>query len=279
MHLTCPVCRDPLALEDRTYRCPRGHAFDRAREGYVDLLPVGHGRTGITGDTRDMARARQRFLGAGHYDRLVGALVERAIPHLGAPRVGNDDGSASAVIAEAGCGSGHYIAAVAAAAPGAVAYGFDVSPEALRVAARAHPAITFAVNDVNHRLCLANGSVDVLLDVFAPRNAAEFRRVLRDDGLLLIVIPGEAHLAELRAELPLLGVEPGKRDRTLASLAPTFELAREEELEWAAELGGDAVADLVRMSPSAFHIGDDILARVAGCRVTFSFRVLGLRPA
>ncbi len=241
----------------------------------MDLLPVGHGRSGIRGDTRDMARARRRFLGRGHYDPLADRVRDRVLDHVNAE-------VAAPAVAEAGCGEGFYIGAVAAALPeGSDLLGFDVSRDALRLAAPAHPRVTFAINDVKHRLCLADDSLDALLDVFAPRNAGEFARVLRPEGLLVVVIPGDDHLAQLRRRLPLLDIQPEKRERTLERLAPSFEPAWEEVLEYDAELPGEDVADLVRMTPSAHHLGDDApatLERVSPLTVTLSFRVLGLTP-
>lgn len=35
----CPVCGAPLSREERVYRCPAGHSYDIAREGYTYLLP------------------------------------------------------------------------------------------------------------------------------------------------------------------------------------------------------------------------------------------------
>ena len=270
--LTCPICHAALALEGRTYRCDRGHAFDRAREGYVDLLPVGHGKSGITGDTREMARARQRFLAAGHYDPLRDRLIARVRAHLGG-RGGRAGGCP--VVVEAGCGVGHYVGAIRKAVQGSVAYGFDVSREALRLAARAHPDVVFAVNDVKHRLCLADASADVLLDIFAPRAPREFRRVLHGDGLLAVVIPGEEHLSELRDRYPLLGIHPEKQARTVEQLAPAFRVAWEDALEWTTDLDADALADLVGMTPSAFHLPSDAMETPSASKVTMSFVVLG----
>lgn len=31
----CPVCGAPLDRGDRAYRCPAGHSYDIAREGYT----------------------------------------------------------------------------------------------------------------------------------------------------------------------------------------------------------------------------------------------------
>ena len=35
----CPLCGGPLTGE-RDLKCPSGHCFDRAKEGYWHLLPV-----------------------------------------------------------------------------------------------------------------------------------------------------------------------------------------------------------------------------------------------
>lgn len=245
----------------------------------MDLLPVGHGRSGIRGDTRDMARARRRFLGRGHCDPLAGRIRDRVLGHVNG-RVGAP--GRPPAVAEAGCGEGSYIGAMADGLPdGSDLFGFDVSKDALRLAARTHPRVTFAVNDVKHRLCLADSSLDALLDIFAPRNAAEFGRVLRPDGLLLVVIPGDRHLAQLRQRLPLLDIQPEKRERTIDQLAPSFEPDREDSLDYDVELVGADIVDVVRMGPSAFHLDDDGLAaaeRLGGVTVTLSFVVLGFRP-
>src|SRR4051812_15848265 len=75
-YLRCPLCGQALAELDATLRCPRGHSFDQARQGYVQLTagPVAH-----TGDTGEMVAARAAFLAAGHYDFISRALIE-ALP-------------------------------------------------------------------------------------------------------------------------------------------------------------------------------------------------------
>ena len=40
--LTCPLCQAPLSRLDNGVVCPAGHRFDRARQGYLNLLPVQH---------------------------------------------------------------------------------------------------------------------------------------------------------------------------------------------------------------------------------------------
>ncbi|HEY8485148.1 MAG TPA: methyltransferase domain-containing protein [Longimicrobiales bacterium] len=278
----CPVCAGPLTEDDRTLRCPQRHAFDRAREGYVHLLPTGHGRSRVRGDTAEMLRARRRFLEQGHFEPLASSIAAATRHHAAArPR----ENSATTVL-EAGCGEGYYIGYLAArlrnTGPAPCFIGVDVSRDALRLAARAHRDVLFLVNDVKHRICVADASIDVLIDVFAPRNPAEFARIARPDGLLLVAIPTAEHLKELRAELPLLGLEEAKRERTVERLRPQFELRGEDTLTYSVELDTGVVLDLLRMTPNYWHLPEEALAQIATRErrvVTVDVRLLHFRRA
>lgn len=284
--LTCPVCQEPLGRVGRSLRCATGHSYDVARQGYVDLLPAGHGRSTITGDTTDMIRARRRFLDAGHYEPLTSAVARKAADQLMAVATAREPRRPVAL--DAGCGDGSYLGAVArltAAGKGTAPatgtstcfFGLDVARPAIRLAAGRHKQALFFRNDVRHRICLADDSVDLLLNVFAPRNPREFRRVLRPDGMLLVVVPGDEHLAQLRDCLPLLDIPQDKRDQTVAALAPGFRPAGEERVEHDLELDDVALTDLLRMTPSAWHLDDARIADAAGLapiHVTASFHML-----
>lgn len=285
--LACPVCGDALAGDDRALRCPEGHTYDIAREGYVDLAPAGHGRSKRAGDTRAMLQARRRFLQRGHYDVLAAALAamarDEAAARTGtAARSRSDPGSRPFTVLDAGCGEGHYLRGIAGELAGTASclFGMDLSRDALRMAARALPEARFFLNDVAHGITMADGSVDLLLDVFAPRNPAEFARVVAPGGALLVVIPGEAHLWELRERLPLLDIHPDKRERVTARLAGSFHLAEAREIVNRLTMAGQDVRDLVAMGPSARHVDAATLAEAAtlnGINVTVAFDVLRFR--
>ena len=70
--LACPQCGAGLTRAGPVLRCPDGHAFDIARQGYVSLLPPG-GRA-PAGDSAAMVAARAEFLAAGHYGGLAGEI-------------------------------------------------------------------------------------------------------------------------------------------------------------------------------------------------------------
>jgi 23S rRNA (guanine745-N1)-methyltransferase len=130
----------------------------------------------------------------------------------------------------------------------------DVSKFALRRAARAHDRIGAVVADAWRGLPLRDGVVDVALNVFAPRNSAELRRILAPDGRLVVVTPGPAHLGELVGRLGLLRVDEDKDARLRDQLGADFTLAAADRYEERLPLGRADVRALVLMGPSAWHV-------------------------
>lgn len=285
--LRCPVCAEPLAEATagtaRALRCPRRHSFDIARQGYVNLLA---GRAPHTGDSAEMVAARADFLAAGHYDPVAAALVAAAARIVYGEAGTADSGTppdAYPLVVDAGAGTGWYLAAVLAALPDAVGLALDVAKPALRRAARAHPRAAAALADTWQRLPLADRSTAVLLNVFAPRNGAEFHRVLDPAGALLVVTPAGDHLAELVDALDLLRVDPAKADRVAGSLSGRFTEESATEHRTRLELSRTEVATLAGMGPSAWHadparLAERIAALPEPAPVTLAVRLAVHRP-
>lgn len=190
----CPLCGASLTEEGRSLRCPRGHSFDRAREGYVHLLPVGQKHSKAPGDDKAMVAARRDFLDRGFYAPLRDALCALARELTGpAP-----------VVLDAGCGEGYYTAGIyqslTAAGLQPRMAGLDISKFALRAAAKRERGVEFAVAS-SYRLPIADETADVLLNCFSPLALEEFRRVLRPGGRFFYVVPGPEHLWELKEVL------------------------------------------------------------------------------
>ena len=243
--LACPVCRAPLGRAGGSLRCPAGHTFDIARQGYVNLL-AGAVRTGTakagSADTSAMVADRADFLAAGHYAPLADLVTSLARRPAG-----------NRLVVDAGAGTGYYLGAVLDRLPSSVGLALDVSPVATRRAARAHDRLGAAVWDVWRPWPVRDGVVDVLLNVFAPRNGPEFHRVLRPGGLLVVVTPGEDHLAELGTAAGLLGVDPRKPERLAETLGERFERLATHELRYPMTLDAVDVRRVVGMGPAGHH--------------------------
>ena len=176
----CTVCGAPLEREEKRYRCPNGHCFDIAKEGYTYLLPVNQRHSKSPGDDKAMTAARSAFLAKGYYDFLRDALCDIALTYTR---------HAPAVL-DVGCGEGYYTAAIwsilANAGKEPRMAGIDISKDMARRAAKQVRQAEIAVASAYH-LPLADGTVDLLLDCFSPLAVDEFRRVLKPGGRLVVI--------------------------------------------------------------------------------------------
>lgn len=252
----CPICRQPLHQSGGTVRCPQNHTFDFAREGYLHLLPGGGKRPKFLGDSADMVQARRRFLESGLYEPLRARLqtvVQQCVGSVSEP-----------VVVELGCGEGYYVGGLAERWPsGGCFAGVDVAKEAVRLAARRYQGVQFVVADVKRPLPLAATGVNLLLNIFAPRQPAGFAQLLVPGGWLLVVIPQDNHLATVRTQLGLLTVEADKEAKVVAHFAPWLRLAHRETVAFTLALTNTTLTDLVLMSPNARHLDDSQRAALA----------------
>jgi len=134
--------------------------------------------------------------------------------------------------------------------------------------------------DVKKQIPLIDGSVVALIDVFAPRNPEEFRRVLDAKGSVIIALPAADHLQELVERFDLLTVPDDKIDAVADGFGSTFELTERQPISYEMHLSPEEALHLIAMGPSARHVD---LRRVEGelqdsLSVTASFAVQVFRP-
>ncbi|MRX42550.1 putative RNA methyltransferase [Agromyces kandeliae] len=247
--LRCPNCFSALdEIADRIHGCENGHRFDRSKYGYLTLLPPRAPRT--VGDDRAMLTARAAVLDGGTYAPIAAELVSAV----------TEDRAANELpqrlrVADLGCGTGYYSARVCDEIRGVDLLLADRSPDAVRMALRAAPAATGVVLDIWRALPIRDASVDVILDVFAPRNAPEFARILRRGGRVIVVVPTARHLRELRANGLLLDIPPEKDAAVSEQLTSAgFDLAARRRVEYRVEVDAGLRALLAGMGPSAHHV-------------------------
>ena len=234
-----------------------GHSYDVAKQGYVTLAS-GAGLN-HEGDSPEMVASREAFLSRGHFAPFVETVTERVLDALSHGSLVDDS---QPTILEVGAGTGYYLSHTLDAVENARGVGVDIAVPAAKHLAKSHPRVGAVVADVWTGLPLQDASVDVITVIFAPRNSAEFARVLRDEGEVIVLTPQQGHLDELREPLGILGVEDGKVDRLLEQSRGHLEQVGEGELiEFPMRLDREAIAAQVGMSPSARHIEPEVLAQ------------------
>jgi 23S rRNA (guanine745-N1)-methyltransferase len=252
MSILCTVrtCHEPLERDGRRLVCPRGHSFDVARSGYINLLQPQERRSKQPGDTAEAVAARRRLHDRGVTVPLLDAIADMA-------NVASDDD-----ILDAGCGDGFYLGSLAHRS-GCTAHGIDISIPAIDAAARRYPDCEWIVANADRFVPYADATFMRVLSITARMNSAEFRRVLRDDGRLLVAIPAPDDLVELR------GVGRDRVARTVETFVSAFTLVEQRRATTTADLDRDAVHDILlsiyRPRP---------IEKVSAMRVTFSLDLL-----
>ncbi len=226
--LLCPVrdCHLPLARESRRWVCPRSHSFDVARSGYINLLQPQDRRSRQPGDTTDAVNGRRRL-----HDLGVTRPLLRAIAELATPKPGD-------IVLDAGCGDGFYLGTLTHES-GFDAHGVDISIPAVDAAARRYPGCLWIVANADRFIPYADRSFSLILSITARMNTAEFRRLLRHDGRLLVAIPAPDDLIELR------GAGRDRAARTIETFTPEFKVIDQRRVSTTADLDAAAVQDVL----------------------------------
>ena len=273
--LNCPSCQAPLTATDKNLRCPAGHSFDAARQGYWNLLLAHQKRSKDPGDNAEMVAARNSFLALDHYQPLsdrLNLLAGETLASNQTPR-----------ILDMGCGEGYYTSrlhqylsnthANDADQPFQLA-GLDISKHAVKAACRRSKAVTWLVAS-GANMPVADASVDLLTVAFSRLMPEEFARVLKPEGHLIIAYPGDQHLRQLREiiykEVRESGFTPS------AVLGDAFTPASEQQVTYDFELGSQAeIQQLLAMTPHGWRIKQDVrdtLSRLPSLTLTLDVRL------
>ena len=233
--LRCPLCRGALARSGGSLVCDKRHCFDVARQGHVNLVPAQR----ESFYRRELFESRAAVFAAGVFAPVVSAIGETIDRLVQAERP---------VLVDVGCGEGYYTKSVCPDRA-MTRIGFDLSKEAVKLAARGPSGASFLVADLAN-IPLAGGCVDVLLDVFTPANYAEFARVLKPGGVLVKLWPRSGYLAQLReAARGLLRHDTYDDSRVAEYLDAHARMLERRTITYTLPVDAALAAHLARMTP------------------------------
>lgn len=241
----CPICYEPFTTLSASWQCDNGHHFDRAKQGYIHLLPVQHKKSKTPGDDQSMVDARRQFLAAGFYEPLQ-VQLQKTISELAQKELH---------LLDIGCGEGYYTHALAFKAKqtsdDAWVTAFDISKSAVIKTAKQKSPNTVAMVASAANIPLLDNSVEIATSIFAPIIAEECHRVIKENGFLIIAKPDTNHLIDIRNHL-FDTVELHDSDKFIQQLSPRFELQNTKNVSAELILNPSSMKDLLTMTPYAY---------------------------
>lgn len=238
--LRCPVCKSGMTVEQKgstVLLCggTKRHLYDFSASGYVNLAPPSQSNGG---DSKSAVRARTAFLDTGHYFPIAEKICDIV------KRYCNEQAN----VIDAGCGEGYYSEKLLQDGFGVL--GFDLSKYAVEAAAKRAKRTDaensfFGVASV-FSLPVADNYADALVNVFAPCVEEEYSRVLKNDGILLVVHAGRDHLLGLKSAI----YENANINEQRADMPTCMEQVESEELKYKITVcGNENIKNLFAMTP------------------------------
>lgn len=241
----------PLAVGERgVAACGGGHTFDRARDGYYNLLLSNTG--GTHGDNREMLEARRRFLDTGAYLPLANKVAELVLADF-------PEGGA---LLDIGCGEGYYTSIVSAklreAGKCPDVHGFDISKDGVRLTAKRDKSFSLAVASA-YKMPIADESFDAAMNVFSPLALEETVRILRHGGRFVMAIPDVNHLFGLKSAL----YETPYKNKPESPELEGLDLIATERVHYTLKLrSAEEINALFMMTPYAYRTPPESRARL-----------------
>ncbi len=194
----CPLDNHPMYRINNVLKCSQNHSYDYARQGYINLLPAQYKHSQSPGDNDIMVQARRDFLNTGLYVKIVDYIVQCVQQYQIVKHPLSDF-----CLVDAGCGEGYYTVHIADELEelypetNISVMGFDISKTSICAATKRNKTRDWAVATNSH-IPVQSQSVDCVLSLFGFPVIAEFKRLLKQGGLLITADVAPNHLIELR---------------------------------------------------------------------------------
>lgn len=252
--IICPKCKNELNKIDKTFKCLNNHSYDLSKQGYLNLLL----NKSFSGDNKIMVDSRNIFLHTNQYDFLLDSINELLLKY-----------NVKSLL-DCGCGEGYYTNRLKSN----IIYGVDISKDAILKASKekvkTNSNCEFIVASL-YEIPFKESSFDAICNICAPTFKEEFIRVLKDDGLLIKVIPAENHLIELKENL-YEKVYLNDEDTHI-----TLEEVESKYVTKKVELNKELIEHLVKMTPYYYKTSKDAIDRLLNIEkleITYSFKII-----
>ena len=198
-YLQCPICGCNFKVAENQLKCEKNHSFDISKHNYVNFLvkPINNNYT------KDLFKSRKIIVENNFFD-----VLENSLTNLLKKEIAKKNGKI--LISDIGCGEGTLFSRILNNVKldnfekndfekkfDISAIGLDLAKEGIQLASKNNQKIVWLVGNMAN-IPIKSNSVDIILNILSPANYSEFRRILKDDGLIIKTIPNENYLQEIR---------------------------------------------------------------------------------
>jgi 23S rRNA (guanine745-N1)-methyltransferase len=142
------------------------------------------------------------------------------------------------IVVEVGCGEGFYLGKLSQQLD-FVGYGIDISAPAIDSAAKRYRKCDWIIANADRMIPLMNRSCSTVLSVTSRLNAQEFERILTPDGRVILAVPSDEDLIELR------GAGRDRASEIKQSMQDQFRLVEHDRVTHRIPLDAELIQDVL----------------------------------
>lgn len=269
----CPVCGKEMNIVDsRSLACINKHCFDLSRKGYINLLL----KANKSKYDKDMLESRNIISKSGFFDPMLQQINDFILKHISVTC------SQRAFVLDAGCGEGSHLSRILAAIRNKSnaklqGVGIDISKGGIRIATRDYAIIIWCVADLAN-LPFKDKEFDIILSILSPANYGEFGRVLKDNDILIKVVPESNYLIQLRRVFfDKTDKEFYSNEQVMKLFTKNFYLIGNQRISYEVELDETSFNHLLNMTPLTWNVDRGKMQKANKMRIskiTADFRIL-----
>lgn len=258
----CPICHTHIKLDANSLKCENNHTFDIKGNGSVFLYNTSNMKDNKIYD-KDLFVNRRSFINGHFYDELHN-IISTII---------NDKYKNDVMVIDLGSGEGTHDNLIKnKLVSNANIIGFDLSKAGIDLGTDyLNNNILSIVGNLND-LPIEDKSIDVILNILSPSNEKEMKRVLKDDGIIIKVVPTINYLVELRNNFQ---IDEYKNELIINSnITNNFDVIDKITYTKTLSLNDDNYNNLIKMTPMLKKIDKDSAQKIDNITISLNIYIM-----
>lgn len=270
---SCPICGQAMQVENlQSLCCSNNHSFDFAKQGYINL----NIQQTKSKYNKQLFEARRNFIyQTKFFEPMIQTIVQKVSEYT---QTKNDP----LYILDSGCGEGSHLTNICHSVQSTtektlVGVGIDIAKDGLLVAAKNYESKIWIVGDLAEAP-FKDKSFHIILNILSPANYREFKRLLKDGGIVIKVVPQSDYLKELREYVfDDLHKKKYSNENTVARFYEEYTFIDHSRLTYCVTLKKEFLPSFIEMTPLTWNVSKEKLTNFLqneAVKMTVDFDIL-----